>query len=159
MSWPAITVSPATTVGDAAALAEAAHIHHLPVVDNGALAGVLCVCDLWNAPPATEVERCMQRWAIAVHGGAPALRAASIMRLRGVGCLPVIAGRRVVGVITAGDLLRLGVVDHDLRPACAACGNRHHVRMIGDGRIGFCASCIDRPQKYRDLYEDLGGFD
>ena len=35
------------------------------------------------------------------------LRAANLMRGRTIGCVPVVEGRRLVGIVTASDLLQL----------------------------------------------------
>jgi predicted transcriptional regulator len=49
MSWPAITVTPETSVAEAAHVARVEHLHFMPVVTNGVLVGCVTTADLNKA--------------------------------------------------------------------------------------------------------------
>jgi CBS domain-containing protein len=56
MASPVVTVPPNTSVPDCMALMTAHHIRHLPVMENGAPAGVLSIGDLVKAMVAAQAE-------------------------------------------------------------------------------------------------------
>jgi CBS domain-containing membrane protein len=94
-------------------------IRHLPVVDaEGDFVGLVSHRDLVAAQadvlarPATTAEafsvpvaRIMRVGVWTVHEDTALLEAARIMLDHKVGCLPVLQGKRLVGIITEADLL------------------------------------------------------
>ena len=113
MSTPAVTVSDDTDYKDAMGLMQEHRIRRLPVVDaGGMLTGIVAERDLLvaadrylNSP--VDVARIMTRRVVTVEDTAPVVEAASLMIERKIGGLPVVdASRKVLGVITATDLLR-----------------------------------------------------
>jgi len=105
-----------------------AHIRHVPVVDaQGELLGVISHRDLIRhlaapapgqtstpAPNLVAAKRATVQLADvmspAVHVIGPddsVQEAAARMRTERIGCLPVIRGARLVGIVTATDLLRI----------------------------------------------------
>ena len=60
MTAPAITVSPEANVGDCLRLMTARRIRHLPVVQGGAIAGVLSIGDLVNAVLSAQAAEMRQ---------------------------------------------------------------------------------------------------
>src|SRR3990172_5068276 len=108
MSCRLVTVGPATRVGDAADLAGEEGVHHLLVVDGASLVGVACEHDLLLAGRDARVGDCMNV-PVCVDVGAGFAEAAEAMRERAIGCLPVLAGGFLVGVVTRGDLRRAGL--------------------------------------------------
>ena len=103
-------VGPDDALHAAWALMEFHGFRHLPVVHGGSLVGVISHRDLEEAnadldmhgrvgprmSPATETVR---PWAAAAD-------AADTLRRQRIGCLPVVDGERLVGLITSTDLLR-----------------------------------------------------
>ncbi|HEX5634103.1 MAG TPA: CBS domain-containing protein [Gemmatimonadales bacterium] len=136
-----LTVGPGTAVWQAQRYAERMRVHHLLVTHLGALIGVLCSCDLFDAQADTVVHQRMTPDPLTVRPWARADAALPIMLWRGVGCLPVVhqAGE-LVGVITRGDLVRLGVLPAELITRCSSCNTAHHVRA-GRGGVPFCIEC------------------
>lgn len=103
-----------------------AHIRHVPVVDEGGkLAGMISHRDVLHAAlsiamRAPDVERkrhlqsivileVMKTEVVTIGPDAPVQEAAREMRARKIGCLPVVEGGRMIGIITEHDLL--GIVE------------------------------------------------
>ena len=96
-------------------------IDHLPVVERGALVGIVTATDLDAAAPSAAttltvrevrdrlsripVSQAMTRDVIAVAPETPLAEAARLMRDRDLGALPVVRGDEVVGILTVSDLL------------------------------------------------------
>jgi len=94
---------------------------HLPVLKEGQVVGVLSERDLLSAQPSsmeslTDEQRVARNMCIRVsdvmspepHTISPdetALKAARLLKSEGVGCLPVVDGGRLVGIITERDFV------------------------------------------------------
>jgi CBS domain-containing protein len=137
-------------------------ISHLLVTQFGRLAGVLCACDLWDAPGPSPVSEVMSALVLTVPATAAVGYVIELMVEQRVGCLPVLDRGQLVGIVTRGDLYRASFAG-GLRRFCVACGSHHHVRSLGgkDGPL-FCLECSRRESRrdtllMGDLYTDLGG--
>jgi CBS-domain-containing membrane protein len=110
--------------------------------------GITCLCDLWGPKSHELVIQHMKVPVVTVSVRDTVLRAAEVIRERNVGCLPVLDERRkLVGIVTEGDLMRVGAIGIDhLPPACMTCGSRHHVRGGVSARTGrpvaYCVRCL-----------------
>jgi acetoin utilization protein AcuB len=146
MSSPAVTIDSQVCVADAEWIAEDAHVHHLLVVDQGRLVGVVCSHDLHDAAAETPIAACMSSPPICMGPLARLSSAADAMRQHQISCLPIVDHGHVLGVVTRGDLISAGVPIEDLHgEVCAACGARRHVRI--DPRtagVAFCIDCLER---------------
>jgi acetoin utilization protein AcuB len=109
MSRCLVATSPGTSVAEAADLASEKGIRHLLVMESEELVGVLCTCDLCDVDPKARVSRCMSAPVETVGATATLDEAATLMRRRGVGCLPVTVGGLVVGIVTRSDLRHEGL--------------------------------------------------
>lgn len=96
---------------------------HVPVVDeSGFLVGIVSQTDLLAASASTvdpdtpraqrnqllgfvPIEKVMKADVVTVAPDADVAEAASLMREHRISCLPVVKGCRVVGIVTAFDLL------------------------------------------------------
>ena len=106
------TTTPATSAAAAWEVMQSRRIHHLVVVRNGEPCGIVSAHDLGGSNGTSirdekTVEQLMTPMAITVRPTATVREAANLMRGRGIGCLPVVDGRRVVGIVTTSDLLEL----------------------------------------------------
>jgi CBS domain-containing protein len=101
-----IVTGPRATCRDAAALAARHQVRHLLVVDGLWLVGVVAARELGGGG---RVEDRMTRDIFAILGDATLGEALAAMVALDVGMLPVIGERFVIGVITRGDLMRLGL--------------------------------------------------
>ena len=118
-----IFVSPDMSVNDARALMTREKIGKLPVLDkNNRLVGIVTKKDLVKAGPSAatsldmyeisyllsklKVETVMERNVLTVQQTEVVEEAARIMADSQVGCLPVMKGDLLVGIITETDLFR-----------------------------------------------------
>lgn len=86
-------------------------IRHLIVTRDNRVAGVVSDRDVHalSAPDFTRVEAVMASPAISASSEMTLRKAANLLRGRSIGCLPVMDGGRLVGIVTTSDLLeRIG---------------------------------------------------
>jgi CBS domain-containing protein len=125
MTSPVVIVTPTTRLKQVVALLVRHGFNAVPVVHGGDLVGIVSEADLVgleSSPdprahalrqptPATRaphlVGEVMTRQVLALPPDADAAEAARLMLDRGVKSVPVVAGRRVVGIVTRRDLLRV----------------------------------------------------
>ena len=118
MKSPVRTIERSGTIGDALQKMRNHAIRHLPVLDDQHLVGIISLRDLsnpglpgrWHQTPwlsGTPVEWVMKSPVITLSASAPLSEAASLMRGRRINCIPILEGDRLVGIITASDLLQL----------------------------------------------------
>jgi len=123
MTCNPVTISPGASYSEAFDLIRESEFRHLPVVDKkGKLVGIVAETDLLHASPSSAttlsiyelnyllanllVEEVMSSPAITVADDAPIEQAARIMIDEKVGCLPVMRGDELVGVITETDIFK-----------------------------------------------------
>ena len=97
-------------------------IRHLPVLKGGdKLVGILTERDIKQASPSSataleireifylldkvKVKQIMTRRVFTISSDAPIEEAALIMREKKIGCLPVVTGGKLVGILTETDIL------------------------------------------------------
>ena len=112
-----ITVSPETTAAEALALCREKGIRHLPVIEGGRMVGLISDRDLRLATPALGdpkraaalqkilVGDAMSREITTADPEDPIEQAAMAMHERKIGCLPVVEGDDLVGILTASDVM------------------------------------------------------
>lgn len=118
MTREVVTVGPETTAAEALALCRENGIRHLPVLEGGRLVGVISDRDLRSATPALgdpsraealqkiQVGDEMIRDVETARPEDPIEDAASEMYEKRIGCLPVVDGEELVGIITTSDVMR-----------------------------------------------------
>jgi acetoin utilization protein AcuB len=87
-------------------------IHHLVVVDSGKVVGILSERDLGGRQGVSvrrgrTVGELMTPHVRFADPDTPVRDAANSLRGHAIGCLPVLKGRRLVGIVTTADLLEL----------------------------------------------------
>jgi acetoin utilization protein AcuB len=131
MSEGAKTV-PATMPADEAwDLMRRRGIHHLVVTDRSEVVGVLSDRDVRTRDGDVRARRTagelMTRPALTVRPSDTIRRVANLMRGRTIGCVPVLDGDRLVGIVTVSDLLELLGRGVDRPPKPARRGATHRV--------------------------------
>ncbi len=114
MRSPAIMVSVGTELAEAYRLMQHHDIRHLPVMNEENLVGVVTDRDLRYATStlhpapfstATDLSHVMARSVLTASPLDPVEEAARIMRRHKIGCLPVVEGEKLIGIVTGTDLL------------------------------------------------------
>lgn len=131
MTTDVVTVTPETSLRDAAALLAERRISGLPVVDTeGRVVGVLSEADIvakaggpsrehrllgWLLDPdvdladkiaARTVSDAMSAPPLTIDAQRPVYEAAKVMASEGINRLPVVDGERLVGIVTRADVVR-----------------------------------------------------
>jgi CBS domain-containing protein len=114
MSTDLFTVSPDDLIDLAASVMDWRHIRHVPVEDQeGRLVGLITHRGLLRVminsavgnTKLTTVREIMVTDPVTVSPSTSSLEAMEIMRSNRVGCLPVVEGNQLVGIITSYDFL------------------------------------------------------
>jgi acetoin utilization protein AcuB len=126
------TVPPSLPAAEAWQLMRTAGIHHLVVTDERRIVGILSDRDAGGRAGAPvragkSVADLMTRGVVTIQSDETVGRAANVMHGRTIGCLPVLAGRKLVGVLTTSDLLEVIGTGGDRRPKVERRGLSHRV--------------------------------
>ncbi len=111
MTTDLFTVRPEDLVDLAAAVMDWEHIRHVPVEDNeGRLVGLVSHRTLLRlvgkrGDQPVAVRDIMKRETVTATPDTPTLEAIQLMRKHHVGCLPIVRGDKLVGIITERDLI------------------------------------------------------
>ena len=116
------TLGMKSTLLDAVLLLRRSELRHIPILDNDRLVGVLSDRDVARWAPSmltsltpqeynrvfeeTPVGKVMTRNPISVSPDAPLAEAVNLMYKHRLGCLMVLEGGRLIGIITVTDMLR-----------------------------------------------------
>jgi CBS domain-containing protein len=122
MSRKMVTVSESDTLATVEDIMTLGHVRHMPVVRGGRLVGVVSERDLLRASLSNlsdfardqrraflhvvEIARVMSAPPVTIHPDAHVEDAARVMAERKIGCLPVLQGDDLVGIVTETDVLR-----------------------------------------------------
>ena len=123
MTKEVVTLGHNDTLRTADDLMRLGRIRHLPIVDgDGLLAGIVTQRDLFHsgllralgygahaqrkALDSLAVKEAMRNDVITTSPDAPLAEAAKIMFERKIGCLVVLEGQKIVGILTESDFVR-----------------------------------------------------
>lgn len=154
------TLSPDTAASAALRLATDKHVSHFLVVQDGGLTGIVCDSDLQSAGNGKLVVDCMTSPVLCIGPETTVEEATGIMEENEVGCLPVVTGTFLVGMVTRvglGAVTRHNdddftgnitppaqVVDGPL--TCVGCGSQRRVaRDLRSNLIPMCQTCLGGP--------------
>jgi acetoin utilization protein AcuB len=112
MSTDVKTIAPEKSADEAWNLMETHDIHHLVVVDAGEVVGIVSARDVGGKRGAAQrrgarVADVMHEKPITAGPNDTIRQAANKLRGYGIGCLPVVDGRKVKGILTITDCLEL----------------------------------------------------
>lgn len=113
MAKDLFTVRPEDVIDLAASLMKWKHTKHIPVEDDkGNLIGILTQRDLLslllsknNEDKTFIVRDVMKTDLVTISPKTTSLKALLLMREKGIGCLPVVKNKKLVGLITSHDFL------------------------------------------------------
>lgn len=106
MTYDVVTLAPADPVDRARDLMLSMGIHGLPIVEDGAVVGMVTSHDLVDDwPPGDPLGSIMSRSVVTIDVQAGLVEAAQLMKSELVHHLVVVDGRRPVGVLSTYDML------------------------------------------------------
>ena len=122
MTAKVFTVGPDDYLSDALLLMKEKNIKHLPVVKGGKLKGLISDRDIKEYTPSkatsldiyelhyllakTKIKEIMNAKTVTTTPGTPVEEAAMLMLDKSIGCLPVLSGSDLVGIISDKDIYR-----------------------------------------------------
>jgi CBS domain-containing protein len=126
MTKEIVTLGPNDSLTSADDVMRLGRIRHLPVVDeDGLLAGIVSQRDLFHggllralgygtharqrALETMVVKEAMRSEVVTTTPETPLAEAAKLMVDRQIGCLVVLEGQEIVGILTEGDFVRLAL--------------------------------------------------
>ncbi|MDJ0910447.1 MAG: CBS domain-containing protein [Woeseiaceae bacterium] len=123
MTTDLITVPPSATLAEARELMHDHRIHHLPVVDtNDGLVGLLTLTDVLAASDSRlrakdsrmrakniTISEVMTTDIATVEESASLRQAALFLEKHKIGCLPVMSGEKLKGIITDTDFVGVAI--------------------------------------------------
>ena len=122
MSTNLITVTPSATLAEARTLMHDHRIHHIPVVEGDALVGLITLTNVLAATDsflrddrsrihANEIgiKDAMVTDVATVDVNASLRHAALFLEKHKIGCLPVLDGEKLVGIITDTDFVAVAI--------------------------------------------------
>ena len=123
MSTDLITVAPSASLADARELMQSNRIHHLPVVaDDGDLVGLVTLTNVLAATDSflrddssrihaadIRIEDVMVTDLATVDENVSLRQAALFIEKHKIGCLPVVTGNKLKGIITDSDFVAIAI--------------------------------------------------
>jgi acetoin utilization protein AcuB len=125
MTRAVVTIPPSMSIAEAAVAMEQHRVRRLPVAnptgEGRVLAGIVSLLDVTRAfppdvnprsvaaldsGPRAPVSTIMTRDVVTVEADTPLEDAAMLLATRKIGALPVVAGARLIGIITESDIFR-----------------------------------------------------
>ncbi len=123
MATDLVTISPEDNYRNAKQLIEKKHVHHLLVTEGGELIGIITDRDIREAGPSDatsleihelkglleklKVKEIMTKDVVTVKPDTPLKEAAQKLFDGGFHSLPVMDGKKPIGIITSTDLLKV----------------------------------------------------
>ncbi|MCX8172653.1 MAG: M50 family metallopeptidase [Archaeoglobaceae archaeon] len=107
MTREVVSISPETKVSEVIDLMfKYKHLGY-PVVKDGELVGIVTLKDIINVNPSAKVEEVMSKEVLTLKPEDGAFEAFRIMSEKGIGRIPVVEDRKLVGIVTRSDLMKI----------------------------------------------------
>ena len=117
-----VTLKPDDTLNLANDIMSLGRIRHIPIVENVRLVGILSQRDLFGAAVSTvfklrvkeerdllksfRIEEVMHKRVVTAAPDTTIQEAARLMAEKKIGCLPIVEGGKLVGLVTSTNILR-----------------------------------------------------
>ncbi len=117
-----VTLAPGDTLDLANDIMSLGRIRHIPIVENGRIEGILSQRDLFGAAvgivlglkgkeqkdllKSFQIKEVMRHPVTTISSDASIKEAAQLMAEKKIGCLPVVEGGNLVGLVTLTNMLR-----------------------------------------------------
>ncbi len=137
-----VTVEPNDTLEAANKKMEGGRIRQVPVVDQQRLVGILTDRDVrryLRQQPRTRVDEVMSAHPFSVQPLTPIEKAAHLLTTNKIGSLPVVEHNKLVGIITATDML--GALEA-LLGATSDDSSRIDLDLDGSGEIAAATNLV-----------------
>ncbi|MGP8012526.1 MAG: CBS domain-containing protein, partial [Halobacteriota archaeon] len=109
ISAPVIPLHPNATVAEALALIAKTGHQGFPVVSDGKLVGIVTSADLILAKHRQKIAALMTTNPASARPDDDIVSVAGVMAYNHIHHLPIIEGERVIGIVTATDMLRASI--------------------------------------------------
>jgi signal-transduction protein with cAMP-binding, CBS, and nucleotidyltransferase domain len=158
MQHPLVELDPDATVAFALQVAGLVRTHHFPLFRAGALVGIVCTCDLDDAPRDRPISELSRTEVLTISVDSSLDEAARLMRDHVAGSVVVLDDNAPCGLLTrealTGASERWAAYFADEH--CEACGAEKHLRRSSSGQL-LCTACAARAHDAPWL--DVGGGD
>lgn len=157
MRHPVVEVNPDYDVESTLDLAARLGIHHFPLLRRGQLVGMVCTCNLDNAPQSAHICDFAHRDVLTVTHDSKVVDVVRLMLDKTVGSAVVLERGVMCGILTREDIERADPTWAAMfaQQRCEACGATRHLRRGADGLL--CAGCSGRAHAHGWL--ETGGED
>jgi len=109
ISAPVIPIQPNATVAEALALIAKTGHQGFPVVSDGKMVGMVTSADLILAKRHQKIAALMTTNLVSAKPDDDIVSVAGVMAYNHIHHLPIIEGERVIGIVTATDMLRASI--------------------------------------------------
>ncbi|MGH9776199.1 MAG: CBS domain-containing protein [Candidatus Acidiferrales bacterium] len=123
MTSPVTSLSPRSSLLEAALMMRRTGYRHIPITEDDRLVGIITDRDVSRLAPsrlekitaeeynsvldATVLESVMTAHPVTVTLATPVIEAVALLHRRKLGCLPVVDGEKLAGIITVTDMLEI----------------------------------------------------
>jgi acetoin utilization protein AcuB len=158
MTRKVLTVGPDDSVSDAIELIRGKGVKHIPVIKDSRLKGIVSDRDIKDFSPSkattldvyelhyllakTRIKEIMKSTVVTTSPNTPVEEAAMLMYDRRIGCLPVVEGGRLEGIISDRDIFRALVDITGVRHG------GHRVSVLIEDRPGSIRAIADVIRKH-----------
>ena len=148
MRHPVVELNPDYDVASTLELSAFLGVHHFPLLRRGKLIGMVCTCDLDDAPRNAHICDFAQKSVVTVTHDTKVEDAARLMVKKTVGSAIVMDHGLMCGILTREDIERQSpeLAAMFAQHRCEACGATKHLKRSPQGAL-LCAGCSGRARE------------